>query len=451
MRDARVVLVVDCGSASTKAMLLEEVDDKYSLQGMGEAPTTASLGDVTVGVTNAILELEEVLDRQLICEGEIIAPAVGDRGVDRFFAASSADGPWRAVASAVPVGTGAAVENAEEVVRPPGYEMLQHWSDSSLISTSAAVAKGIQIFAKDKGNVIGVDIGGETLDIFSVVKGVLFSTVDAKLGLGSGINLFPGELEDILRWLPFSIATTVLTQWMLNKMVRPGTIPQTLEELLIEQAVGREILRQAFAHHKEQMRVGQAQTPKDFNMMDIDLLIASGGMLAHAPRRVQSAMLLMDALQPEGVTQLMLDSVDALATMGILAKVPEHSLLEQDLLSLGTVIAPGGTARAGESVIRGRVTSSDGSRDIDLLWGEILLIPGEGPFQVELKSHPALDIGAGRGQELKAEVAGGVCGLFLDCRGRPLELATDPDARLRQLLKWYEQVQIYPMFVEGIL
>ena len=35
-----------------------------------------------------------------------------------------------------------------------------------------------------------------------------------------------------------------------NKMIRPTTIPQTLEELMIEQAIAREALRLAFEQHK---------------------------------------------------------------------------------------------------------------------------------------------------------------------------------------------------------
>jgi len=37
-------------------------------------------------------------------------------------------------------------------------------------------------------------------------------------------------------------------------------------------------------------------------MMDLDLLVGSGGVLSHAPRRQQAAMMLIDGFLPEGVT-----------------------------------------------------------------------------------------------------------------------------------------------------
>ena len=37
-------------------------------------------------------------------------------------------------------------------------------------------------------------------------------------------------------------------------------------------------------------------------MMELDMIVGTGGVLRHAPRREQSALMMMDAYQPEGVT-----------------------------------------------------------------------------------------------------------------------------------------------------
>src|SRR5438045_9708666 len=99
-------------------------------------------------------------------------------------------------------------------------------------------------------------------------------------------------------------------------MIRPTTIPHTYEDLLIEQAVAREALRLAFNHHKtlarglkggqQQRDIGQifnqANTGATLvQMMALDMIIGSGGVLSHAPRRAQSALMMMDAYQAEGV------------------------------------------------------------------------------------------------------------------------------------------------------
>ncbi len=58
-------------------------------------------------------------------------------------------------------------------------------------------------------------------------------------------------IANILRWVPFAIDEEELRNRIGNKMIRPTTIPQTLEELKIEQAIAREALRLAFIQHKE--------------------------------------------------------------------------------------------------------------------------------------------------------------------------------------------------------
>ena len=45
------------------------------------------------------------------------------------------------------------------------------------------------------------------------------------------------------------------------------------------------------------------------DMMSLGLIIGSGGILSHAPRRQQAALMLIDAFQPQGVTRLAVDSI----------------------------------------------------------------------------------------------------------------------------------------------
>ena len=61
--DVRSIMATDCGSTTTKAILIEkQPNGEYRLVSRGEAPTTveAPFDDVTVGVTNAARELEEL-------------------------------------------------------------------------------------------------------------------------------------------------------------------------------------------------------------------------------------------------------------------------------------------------------------------------------------------------------------------------------------------------------
>ncbi|MDP6134408.1 MAG: glutamate mutase L, partial [Candidatus Marinimicrobia bacterium] len=90
----KIILATDCGSTTTKAILIQFVDGAYRLTHRGEAPTTveAPFEDVTRGVLNAILELEELSGRKILDGEKIIAPNQGETGVDIFISTSSAGG-----------------------------------------------------------------------------------------------------------------------------------------------------------------------------------------------------------------------------------------------------------------------------------------------------------------------------------------------------------------------
>ncbi|MEK7448477.1 MAG: glutamate mutase L, partial [Planctomycetota bacterium] len=94
MKDLNVIIATDCGSTTTKAILIEKVGEEYRQTYRGEAPTTveAPFEDVTKGVLNAISEVEELSGRKILDGDNIIYPNEGNRGVDIYVSTSSAGG-----------------------------------------------------------------------------------------------------------------------------------------------------------------------------------------------------------------------------------------------------------------------------------------------------------------------------------------------------------------------
>lgn len=108
------------------------------------------------------------------------------------------------------------------------------------------------------------DIGGATTDVFSVFRNteqefVYDRTVSANYGMSYSVAnvLVEAGVLNIKRWLPFAIEDAELRDRLRNKMIRPTSIPQTLEDLWVEQAVCREALRLALQHHRS-LAVGLA-------------------------------------------------------------------------------------------------------------------------------------------------------------------------------------------------
>jgi len=344
-----------------------------------------------------------------------------------------------------------------------------------IMPTPAAVGSIIQRIAeKYKMQVVGVDIGGATTDIFSVFKGqddkfVFNRSVSANLGMSYSIsNVFAeAGLNNIMRWVPFDMDELDLRNRIKNKMIRPTTIPHLLKELIIEQACAREALRLSFEQHK-QLAVGlkgiqQQRTISDtfsqevtgqtlVDLMGLGLIIGSGGVLSHAPRRCQSAQMLIDAFLPEGITELAVDSIFMMPQLGVLATFhPEAAtqVFEKDcMIRLGTCIAPCGLAKDGETIAEIKIYLVDKTEKIDVKFGEMYVIPlGVGQkTKVNIKPKKKFDVGYGPGESIEKELYGGVVGIIIDARGRPFTLLEDKSKRIDKLLKWIKTMNLYPEF-----
>ncbi len=600
--ELRSILATDCGSTTTKAILIEKIDGEYRLSVRGEAPTTveAPFEDVTKGVLNAVMEVEELAGRKLLDGDNIITPRNDEEGVDIYISTSSAGGGLQMMVAGVVKGmTGESAERAAlgagsivmdvlasndgrkphekitrirqlrpdmillsggidggttkhvvelaeilaaanpkprlgqnyklpviyagnknaadkieetlgeitdldltENIRPvlemenlkpsrdkihdlfmehvmqqaPGYKKLMSWTDAPIMPTPGAVGALIEMVAeKENISVVGVDIGGATTDIFSVFQKQFNRTVSANLGMSYSICnvLAESGLKNVLRWVPFDIDEKELTNRIGNKMIRPTTVPQSLEELVIEQAIAREALRLSFIQHKsfavnlkgvqKERTISDAFEQTDsgeslVDMMELDLMVGSGGVLSHAPRREQSARMLIDSFLPEGITQLAVDSIFMMPQLGVMANIEKEELAEDArnaaievfekdcLIRLGTCLAPVGNAKPGATVLMAELKLPNGDiQKHEIKYGDIIRIevPYE-PVKATLTPGKGMDIGAGKNELIETTIYGGVVGIIFDGRGRPMEIPSDPKQRISDLSKWSDAVDEYP-------
>jgi uncharacterized protein (TIGR01319 family) len=591
----RSVIATDCGSTTTKAILIEKnAQGEYRLASRGEAPTTveAPVEDVTRGVINAVREIQELRGRTFLKDDRIITPQQGEDGTDIYISTSSAGGGLQMMVTGVvkkmtaesaaraALGAGAIVmdsiatndrrlphEKIERIrqlrpdmilmaggtdggtrkhvvavaemlraaqprprlgqtfnlpviyagnpdvrpeiekmlgdkvalqfvdnVRPsleaenlgpardaihelflehvmqqaPGYSKLMAWTDTPIMPTPGAMGLIIQALAeRDKVNVVGVDIGGATTDVFSVFDGTFNRTVSANLGMSYSVSnvLAEAGIANIQRWVPFDLEEHELRDRIGNKMIRPTTIPQTLDELKIEQAISREALRLSFIQHKQfAVKLRGAQQERTISdafsqdvsntlvdMMKLDLLVGSGGVLSHAPRRSQSMMMMIDAFAVEGITELAVDSIFMMPHLGVLSTIHPAAateVFEKDcLVRLGTCVAPVGGSKAGALLDVELAMPGGKTVKQTLVRGDLVhLALGEGETcKATLTPHRGVDIGSGPGVQVTRTLRGGVSGLVLDARGRrPLPVPTERVARIAAAKRWSEALDLYP-------
>lgn len=340
----------------------------------------------------------------------------------------------------------------------PGYSKLLEWTSEEVMATPNAVGKLLKEYAEnEKLNVLGVDIGGATTDVFSVFQAstgerIYNRTVSANLGMSYSICnvLKEAGVENIARWLPFEISPAEVRNRLRNKMIRPTTIPQTYEDLLIEHAVSREALRLAFDHHKSLARdlvgvqsesnIDRLFTASDtgkslVNMLALDMIIGSGGVLSHAPRRAQSALMMMDAYLPEGITMLTVDSIFMMPHLGVLS---EHfyeaakQVFEYDcIVKCGHCIAPVGVGKEGDTAV---TITGDGVNEV-VPFGEVRVIPcGRNEFkQLTMTPGKTFDLGSGKGKAVSMRLEGGTVGIIVDARGRPFQIDLNAPNRIAKL------------------
>ena len=356
----------------------------------------------------------------------------------------------------------------------PGYNKLMTWTEVDIMPTPAGEGMAIQFIASQLNvNTLGVGLGGATTNVYSTVDGRFVRSVSANLGMSYSICNVLKEtgIKNIMRWSPFELGEDEVRNNLRNKMIRPTTIPETLEDLIIEHAVAREALRLGLEHHKtiatrlkgtrtvsafERGMTSQEMIETYIDMMNIRIIAGTGGLLSHAPRRVQSMLILTDAFQPEGVTMLFQDSVFMMPHLGVLSTVyPEAAwqIFDKDcLVRLGSVIAPRGVGTETEIVLNIEMEIPEGDTlKEQVKWGEVKRI-NLGDRQIakaRITPTKHFDMGEGAGKEIITNVEGGVVGIILDGRGRPLRLPEESEERRRKLLEWFISLDMYPQEILG--
>jgi uncharacterized protein (TIGR01319 family) len=330
-----------------------------------------------------------------------------------------------------------------------GLDELDQWTAGNLMLSGDALGRVVrylsQIYDPDKG-VLGVDLGASHTVVAAGFEGDLRLSVSSDLGIGSSAAqiLEHIDIEHILQWLPVEISEVEARDYVLNKSLYPSTIPAEVDDLHLEYALAREIIRVAVARARKNWPEEMASGGREF-LPPLEPIIGSGGVLARSPRPGHAALVMLDALQPTGISTLVLDPYNLLPTLGAAAAnlpmVTVQVLESGSFVSLGTVIAPVGRGRTGRPALRVRLDKEGASEPIEgqVKFGQLAVLPlrqGE-VAQLTVRPERGFDVGfGGPGKGAALKVTGGAVGLIIDARGRPLRLPRDATMRRELNQKW---------------
>jgi hypothetical protein len=333
-----------------------------------------------------------------------------------------------------------------------GIEGLLAWTGGILTPSPLGMGTIVQLQGRNappKKGALGISVGSGSTTLAAAFGDTMELSVRPDLNLGRNA---PRLLEhttarDVARWLPMEFSEDALRNYLGNKSLFPRTIPGTPDDLRIELAIIREMIRAAVRAASPSWRV-PFTWPWPGLLPPVLSILASGSAFTNLPKPGYAALTLLDAFQPPGVTHLILDAQNMICALGAAARVNPLAVVQvldsPAFPRLCTALCPVGKSHTGDPVLRYRLQYTDG-RQIrgDVHFGSIEVVPlalGQ-KAQITIQLHRHFDLGmGGYGQGGSFAVEGGLAGLVIDARGRPLGMDADPAKNRRSQDDWLTQI-----------
>ncbi|MEJ5241687.1 MAG: glutamate mutase L [Anaerolineales bacterium] len=321
-----------------------------------------------------------------------------------------------------------------------GMEELFQWSGGHMLPTSYAETRLVRFLSQTLGaerSILAIDLGASNTSILLGRGGQAFTQV-LPIGLGEPLPRIFSQVtvEEVLRWSPFDLPAHRVMDLAYQKAIYPQSIPATQEEMILELAFAREILRLGLRQLRQ--RYPDILPP----LPSFEMILVGGAALTHSHFGA-SLLAILDAVQPAGLTSILLDPNGLLPMLGAIAErnslLPVHVLESNAFINLGTVVSVVAGGAYGTPVLRAQLTYENGTEArLEIRHGNLELIPLPAGDTARLSLQPArnVDIGLGRGRSGTFTITGGTLGVILDARGRPLGLPEDVVRRRELAKKW---------------
>lgn len=333
-----------------------------------------------------------------------------------------------------------------------GLADLDHYAAGHMYPTAHAEGQVLRFISRmlnTPRGVLSVNVGSASTSVAAAFSGELYLTVATDLGVGLSAHttLNSQPWTELARWTPHALTEAEVREFGLWRAAHPFTIPVELEDAQRELALARLALTGALRRARAQWPAN-APGPRFDLAPYFDVLIGGGATLGRAPNPGAAAFVLLNAVQPVGVTDLMLDRHHALAALGALASantLASVQVLETDaLVRLGVAVSWVSQTAPAAGALLGTATLVDGnqkSTTVEVKAGalEVLPLPLGQTGKLTLKPRPGVDVGSGPGRApaRPVDVDGGAVGLILDGRGRPLTLPGEAAQRVEVLQRWW--------------
>ncbi len=248
-------------------------------------------------------------------------------------------------------------------------------------------------------------------------------------------QLFEFPVKDIPKWSAVSLTEEDVKFYLWNKSIHPKIVPETEKQLAIEMSFNKIMI----ARQLNKLFQNWPSIPTNFNQ-----IIVSGELFSNFLSPEDAILTLLDSLQPTGMTKFFLDRHGILPVLGAIA--PSNRFLPVQLIEssaialISQVISIKSNEKLGNPLMRFLIEFENGEKkEIIINKGSLFSIPlnpGQkvkgtilplGKFEIE---------NLNRDFEKGLILQGGLCGVIIDARGRPVLLPKNDSQRLELLQKW---------------
>lgn len=230
------------------------------------------------------------------------------------------------------------------IISAKGLSEASELISGILMPTPAAVLTALTLLAEDMGELMAVDLGGATTDIYSIAKGLPTRAGTVMRGLPEPYAKRTVEGDIGMRYSAAGIAEAVgivriadaagqseafVEEWLSRIRKTPGVLAETEQEKAVDFALASLAIETGLIRHSGSieevytpMGVAYQQTGKDLTL--VEGMILTGGALIRTGRAEEMAARAMGAMPPGSLAprkaRVMLDRHYILSAMGLLSQ-----------------------------------------------------------------------------------------------------------------------------------
>ncbi|MBW6474461.1 MAG: hypothetical protein K0B14_15145, partial [Anaerolineaceae bacterium] len=179
-------------------------------------------------------------------------------------------------------------------------------------------------------------------------------------------------------------------------------------------------------------------------------IVINGDLLSSFDNPNDIVLILLDTIQPKGITNLFLDQHGILPVLGSIAVdnpiLPIQILEGSSISLLAKVFSIQSKAKIGTPILKVRLEFKDGTYlEEQIQKGTIVKLPISAGQIVKLFFEPLSNFDLnqfGNNIDKGLIIQGGLCGVIFDTRGRPIQLQKNNSERFDQFQKWYRSMDI---------